>query len=142
MSIDGTFRIALVLAVAAAPLACAPKQRIALDCVPEEVVVYVDGERLEEMPSELDLRSDQPHTLYFKGPAIAPELIVLESDEVSGKARLSPENVCVKPRYRMVNRELELQIDPDVAAEPPSGAAETRSAIDVEPRPDFVPEGP
>ena len=142
MAGTSAYRIVLVLAAAAALLACAPKQRIALDCVPEEVVVYVDGERLDEMPSELDLRSDEPHTLYFKGPGIAPELIVLESGEVSGKRRLTPENVCVKPRYLRVRRELELQIDPDVAAEPPPGAAENRSAIDVEPRPEFVPESP
>jgi hypothetical protein len=142
MVVARTFRIALALAAAAGLFACASKQRIALACVPEEVVVYVDGERLDEVPSELALRRDQPHTLYFKGPDIVPELIVLNSDEVSGKARLSPDEVCVKPRYLKVQRELQLEIDPDVASEPPPGAAETRSAIDVEPRPDFVPESP
>ena len=132
----------LPIAAAAVLIACAPKQKIALDCVPEEVAIYVDGARLEETPSTLDLRSDRPHTLYFKGPDFAPELVVLNSEEVDGRARLSPSEVCVRPRYVRVKRELEMEIDRGASAAPPVGGEEIRSTIDVEPRPDFLPESP
>ena len=132
----------LPVAAAAVLIACAPKQKIALDCVPQEVAIYVDGARLEEAPSTLDLRSDRPHTLYFKGPDFAPELVVLNSEEVEGKARLSPSEVCVRPRYVRVKREIEMEIDGAVSAAPPVGGEEIRSTIDVEPRPDFLPESP
>ena len=117
----------LGIATLAATSGCAAKQKIAIGCVPEEVAIYVDGERLDELPDELDLRSDRPHTLFFKGEGYAPELVVLNSEEIDGKARLSPGEVCVKPRYLNVRRELEMAIEPDVAAEPP-GARESRAA--------------
>jgi hypothetical protein len=69
-----------------------------------------------------------------------PELVVLNPQEVEGKTTLSPGEVCVKPRYVQVQREVEMQIDPDVSAAPPPGAPETGSSIDVEPRPEFLPE--
>ncbi len=140
MNGSGRWLLALAAAAAMALVACAAKQKIALECIPEEVVIYVDGERLDGTPSELVLRSDQPHTLYFKGPGIVPELVILNSEEVEGKARLSPGEVCVKPRYVHVRREVEMQIDPDVSAAPSPGAPETRSTIDIEPLPEFVPE--
>jgi len=130
----------LALAAAVALSACAAKQKIALECVPEEVVIYVDGERIDGTPSELALSKDEPHTLYFKGPGLVPELVVLNSEEVAGESALSPGEVCVKPRYVQVHREVEMEIDPDVSAAPPPGAPETGSTIDIEPRPDFVTE--
>lgn len=142
MVVDSSFRCVLPIAAAAALFACAPKQRIALDCVPEEVVIYVDGERLETQPSGLTMRSDMPHTLYFKGPGLVPELIVLNSEEVDGKATLSPSEVCVKPRYVQMGRELEMEIDPGVSSAAELGAEETGSTVDIEPRPDFFPEAP
>jgi hypothetical protein len=136
----GSWNLALVAALALA--ACAAKQKIALECVPEEVAIYVDGERIEGTPPELALSRDQPHTLYFKGHGMMPELVVLNSEEVEGKATLSPGEVCVKPRYIQVNREVEMEIDPGVSAAPPAAGPETRSTIDVEPRPEFLPESP
>jgi len=137
-----SYRCALPVAAAAALIACAPKQKIALDCVPEEVVIYVDGEPLDEPPPALDLRSDRPHTLYFKGPGLVPELVVLNSGKMDGKAKLSPSEVCVKPRYVQVGRELEMKIDPNVSTAPPVGGEQDGSTIDVEPRPDFSPASP
>jgi hypothetical protein len=142
LAVEVLCRYALPIAAAAVLVACAAKQQIALDCVPEEVVIYVDGSRLEEMPSVLELRSDHPHTLYFKGPDFAPELVVLNSEEVEGKAKLSPAEVCVKPRYVGVNRELKMEIDRAVSAVPSAGGEDLGSTIDVEPRPDFLLESP
>ena len=138
VEVFNTCAIATVVAL----VGCATKQQIPLNCLPEEVVVYVDGELLEGSPSALDLRSDRPHTLFFKGPGLVPELIVLSSEEVDGKATLSPSEVCVKPRYVRVGRELEMEIDPEVSSEPLIGAAEPESTIDVEPRPAFSPNAP
>jgi hypothetical protein len=142
LSLEAVFRCGLALSAAAALAACAPKQRIPLDCIPEEVAIYVDGARLEEVPSDLELRSDRPHTLYFKGPDFVPELVVLNSEEIDGKARLSPPEVCVRPRYVQANRNLTVEIDPAVSAAPDDGGEDLGSTVDVEPRPDFLPESP
>lgn len=111
-----------LLAVVAA-LACAPKQRIALDCIPKEVTVYVDGEALEKTPSEISLRSDQPHTLFVKGPGYQPEMIVLTSEEGPDGHQLSPAEVCVRPRYVGVRRELQVEIENPVETPEPIPAA-------------------
>jgi len=142
LAVEGLRGCVLPIAAAAVLFACAPKQKIALDCVPRGVAIYVDGVRLEGVPSSLDLRSDRPHTLYFKGPDFSPELVVLNSEEVEGEPRLSPAEVCVRPRYVPVERKLEMEIDRGVSAAPPVGGEELRSTIEVEPRPDFLPESP
>lgn len=120
--------------------ACAPKQKITLDCIPKEVVVYVDGERLDELPTELDLRSDAPHTVFVKGPGIEPKLVVLTSEELEGRSWLSPSSICVQPRLLEVRRELEFAIEEDAPAVPEEGAEETKSTTDIEPLPEFLPE--
>jgi len=125
--------------LAIAFVGCAPKQRIPLDCVPREVVLYVDGERLDEIPDELRLRSDEPHTVFVKGEAIEPELVVLSNDEVDGRWLLSPAKVCFQPRLREVRRELEIEIEPDVSAAPPSDEDDSHGTVEVEPPPEFAP---
>jgi hypothetical protein len=140
LAVEAVCRCVLAVTAVAVLAGCAPKQKIALDCVPEEVAIYVDGTRLENTPSDLELRSDEPHTLYFKGPDFVPELVVLNSEEIGGKPSLSPSEVCVKPRYVQVRRELRMEIDPAVSAGPPDGGGDLGSTIDVEPRPDFLPE--
>ena len=129
------------LALLLAAIGCATKQPIAIDCVPEEVVIYVDGERIDGVPEEIALSRDRPHTLYFKGPGIEPELVVLNSATVDGRDALEPAEVCVHPRYERVGREVRFEIDPDVAAGPPE-SADPRSTIDVEPRPEFHTDAP
>ena len=129
----------IVLLLAA--LGCAAKQPIAIDCVPEEVVIYVDGERIDGVPESIALSRDRPHTLFFKGPGIEPELVVVNSTLVDGRPALEPAEVCVEPRYRRVGRKLRIEIEPDVAAGPP-GDGDSRSTIDVEPLPEFQTDGP
>jgi hypothetical protein len=127
--------------LALATSGCATKQPIAIDCVPEEVVIYVDGERIDGVPESIRLRRDRPHTLFFKGPGIEPELVVVNSTVVDGRAALSPAELCVEPRYERVGRKVEIAIEPDVAAGPPADA-ESRSTIDVEPAPEFQTDEP
>jgi hypothetical protein len=76
--------------------ACAPKQRIPLDVAPRPATLYVDGEALESIPSELELRCDRAHVLFFKSDGHRPERVVLESVEVEGKPRLQPAEVHVR----------------------------------------------
>jgi hypothetical protein len=135
-------RILLSLMIATAFLGCAAKQRIGLDCVPENTTLYLDGERLDEIPSELILRSDRPHKLYFKGEDTVPELVILASEEVDGKPRLFPTEICVQPRSEPVRRELTVEIDPGVSADSAAGGEDAGFTVDVEPRPDFLPAVP
>ena len=129
----------IVLLLAA--FGCATKQPIAIDCVPEEVVIYVDGERIDGVPDSIALSRDRPHTLFFKGPGIEPELVVVNSRVVDGRAELEPAELCVEPRYKRVGRKVRIEIDPDVAAGPP-GYDDSRSTIDIEPPPEFQTDGP
>lgn len=104
-------------------------------------MIYVDGERIDGVPKSIALRRDRPHTLFFKGPGIEPELIVVNSTRVDGRAALEPAELCVEPRYQRVGRKVEIEIEPDVAAGPP-GDDEFRSTIDVEPSPEFQTDAP
>lgn len=124
-----------------AAFGCATKQPIVIDCVPEEVVIYVDGERIDGVPDSIALSRDRPHTLFFKGPGIEPELVVVNSRVVDGRAALEPAELCVEPRYKRVGRKVRIEIDPDVAAGPP-GYDDSRTTIDIEPPPEFQTDDP
>jgi len=113
-------RIALVaVTTSAVGVACAAKQRVPLDCVPEEVTVFVDQRALEELPESLELRSDRPHTVFLKGPGYEPQLIVLEPRRGdSGRTALHPDHICVELVPVGVDRELTLEIEEDADALP------------------------
>ena len=100
--------------VVAVCLGCAAKQAIPLDCVSEDVVVYVDGRLLEENPDVLELSADEPHKLYFKRPGHDSQLIVLESQtDEQGKPQLSPGEVCVRLVPVGLARELTIEVEED-----------------------------
>jgi hypothetical protein len=104
------------LAIALALGACAPKQKVSLDCVPEEVTVYVDGRALEETPQEIELRADRPHKIFVKAPGHEPQLIVLEPEvDERGRQSLEPAEVCVDIVPVGLDRELTLEVDEEPA---------------------------
>lgn len=119
-----------IVPLAALAAACAPKQTYPLDCVPRQVTIYVDGEKLDELPDQLELRTDGPHVVFFRGGGVEPRMVVLDSEERDGKQRLAPESVCLEPVFSPVERRLELEIDdevgngsgPGTAPAAPSGA--------------------
>jgi hypothetical protein len=102
-------RSALAIACAAGTVACAAKQRVPLDCLPAEVVVYVDGERLAETPDALELSADEPHVVMFRGEGYASEMVVLEAEtDADGRSKLSPESLCVRLSPIGMDRRLDL----------------------------------
>ena len=112
-----TPRIVHVL-LALASAGCAAKQTIPLDCIPEEVLVYVDGRLLEERPDALELSAGEPHKLYFKREGHESQLVVLDSHiDAEGKPQLSPADVCVKLVPVGVGRELTIEADEDAASD-------------------------
>ena len=50
-------RSAAILLLVLTLVACAPKQKIQLDCVPKEVTIYVDKEPLPDVPDSIDLHT-------------------------------------------------------------------------------------
>jgi len=109
--------IRLLLAAAALALGCTTTQKVPLDCLTGEVVVYVDGRVLEQTPDALELSADEPHKIYFKRPGHEPQLIVLETrlgDD--GTPELSPANVCVE--LVPVSREITVEVEEDPDAVP------------------------
>jgi len=95
-------RCRLVFAVIAGLLvanACAPKQRIPLDVAPHGARLYLDGEPVEALPPELELRADRDHKLFFKSEGHRPELVVLRTaTDADGRSKLEPAAV----RLRLV----------------------------------------
>ncbi len=87
-----------LLPLAAAVAACAPKQRIPLDVGPGVVTVYLDSEKLESVPAEVELRADKGHVLFFRAEGYHRERVVLFSRQRDGKPHLEPAEV----RVRMV----------------------------------------
>jgi hypothetical protein len=108
----------LVVAVAAAALGCASKQRVDLDCVPHEVSVYVDGRKLEKTPESIELRKDKPHTVFFKGGGYQPQMVVLRSEDVDGEKRLSPPEVCNEAVFVEMRPEVQIEVETRASEEP------------------------
>lgn len=103
--------LALILPMSTA--ACVSTQVIPLDCVPDEVSIYVDG-RLIDRDDVLTLSQDEPHKLYFKQPGHEPTLVVLESMMgPDGTPRLDAEDACVTLVPVGVGREVTLEPDED-----------------------------
>ena len=90
---------------------CAAKQRVALDCVPHEVSVYVDGRRLEGSPDSVELRADRPHTVFFKGGDYEPRMVVLEPREVGGRSELAPADVCSETSFVPMQPQVEMEVE-------------------------------
>jgi hypothetical protein len=105
---------AIVLCVGALVLSaagCASKQRLDLHCVPRTVTVYVDGRMLEEVPEELALRTDQPHTVFFKGGGYKNQMVVLESQEDGETRVLQPADLCSQTTFVSMRPDLQLEAE-------------------------------
>lgn len=109
-------RLACGAALGLAAHGCASTQSVPLDCVEEQIAVYVDGRLLEGDPDEIRLRTDQPHKLYFKREGSEPQLVVLEpTTGPDGERRLEPANVCVKLVPVGLGREITIEVEEDEA---------------------------
>jgi hypothetical protein len=104
--------------IALTAFGCASKQRIALDCVPHEVEVYVDGRKLEETPESIELRKDRAHTVFFKGGGYRPHMVVLNSEDVDGEPQLSPADVCTEAVFVETQPEVQIEVEPQLAEDP------------------------
>lgn len=112
----GLTRVAIAAALAGS--GCASTQTVPLECLSEEVRVYVDGRLLEQNPDALELDTDEPHKLYFKREGHEPQLVVLESVvDAEGKARLSPADVCVELVPVGLARELTIEAEEEALRE-------------------------
>ena len=100
---------------AALAAACATTQHVPLDCITEEMRVFVDGQLLEGDPDSIRLGIDAPHKLYIKRPGHPPQLVVLVPEETGDGIRLVPEDVCLELVPVGVDRALTIE-----AEDPPS----------------------
>jgi len=113
---------ALGLCVAAGVAAgcAASTQSIRIECVPQQVTLYVDGRLLEGPADEIVLRTDQPHKIYVKGPGFEPKLVVLEPEvDADGRHSLGPGELCIEVVPIGMGRELEVEVERDVEVETP-----------------------
>ena len=110
--VDATTRTGAILLLILISGACAPKQKIRLDCVPQEVTIYVDKEPLPSVPDSINLRADRSHILFFKGGGYLPALVVLDSEESEEGPVLSPRDVCFELDLIERSRELRIEVEP------------------------------
>jgi hypothetical protein len=109
----------LCLAAGVAAGCATSTQRIRIECVPQQVSLYVDG-RLLESRDAVVLRTDQPHKIYLKGQGFEPKLVVLEPEvDADGRQSLGPGELCIEVVPIGVGRELEVEVEHDVEVETP-----------------------
>ena len=72
---------------------CAPTQVIPIRAEPQPILIYLNGEKLEEPKSSLELKANRNHTLYFKRDGYKSELVILRTQEIDGEDALRPERV-------------------------------------------------
>ena len=100
--------LALAVGVVSLP-GCVSRQWVPLDLGPAPVELFVDGERAEEIPPEIELRADRDHKLFVKRAGFVPELVVLETREIDGREALVPGAVRVRLRPAVGSRDIEIQ---------------------------------
>ncbi len=110
--LDASVRTGAILLLVLISGACAPKQKIRLDCVPQEVTIYVDREPLPSVPDSIDLRADQSHVLFFKGGGYEPAMVVLDIEESPEGPVLYPRDVCFELDLIERTRDLRIEIEP------------------------------
>ena len=91
---------------------CAPRQAVPLmlGLMTDGAEIFVDGERLDGLPKEIELRADIDHTVFVKRDGYLPELIVLRSQGEAGSERLEPSSIDLKMTRRVSGpRAVEIQ---------------------------------
>ena len=112
------WRAMALLVFAAIAVGCAPMQVVPLDLGPPPVELYVDGERAETVPAEVELRADRPHKLFVKREGYVPELVVLETSERDGRDALSPDVVRVRLQPVIGDHEVSIEDSGPAAGSP------------------------
>ena len=105
-------RVGAVLLLLLGSGACAHTQAVRLDCVPKDVTIYLDQEPLDGVHDAIHLRTDRPHTLFFKGGGYEPAMVVLEVEGEGSAQTLSPRDVCAELHLVKRRRDLELEVEP------------------------------
>jgi hypothetical protein len=95
---QGLRRVPWALIGLAGLLGCAPTQLIGLDVGPESLVVFVDGEPLDEIPPSIELTANRNHTLFFQLKGYRSQLIIVRTAERNGEDHLEPERVELRLR--------------------------------------------
>jgi hypothetical protein len=109
---------ALVAAAGLAASGCATSQRVSLECVPKDVLIYVDGRLLEGSPKLVKLAKDEPHTVLFKGGRYQPQMVVFESRERDGEAVLEPDDLCSRVAFVEMQPEVKIEVEPEAPRAP------------------------
>ena len=115
--------LAAVAVAAVLGLACAPMQRVRLDCGPQGVEIFVDEDALEGYPLWVNLPSDRAHKIMFRGPGYEPVLVVLDPRETEDGSRLDvvelgresrqypADELCAQLHFVPIHKELEMQLE-------------------------------
>jgi len=109
---------ALVAAAGTAAFGCAASQRVSLECVPKDVMVFVDGRLIEGSPKTVKLAKDQPHTVFLKGGRYQPQMVVFGSRQRDGKPVLDPVDLCSRVVFFEMEPEVKVEVEPDAAPTP------------------------
>lgn len=92
-------RWGVAVLLSAGLVGCAPWQVVGVEAGPEPLDVFVDGQRIVELPGDgLRLRSDRSHVLHFEKPGYRSEQVIVESLVGEEGPLLRPASVSVQLR--------------------------------------------
>ena len=112
MTIGTAARRAAFVGAALLSLSCqGPTQRVPLSLEPSSLSVFVDGVEVPGAPTELLLRSDRAHVLFFRKQGFQSQRVVLRTADPEGEPTLQPSEVHVRLRPA-VPSDRELVIEP------------------------------
>jgi len=109
---------ALTAAIGAAAFGCATRLPVSLECVPKDVLVYVDGRLLEDVPKNVKLRTDEPHTIFLKGGRYQPQMVVFSSLQRDGEPALDPVDLCSRVAFVEMTPEVTIEVAPEAPPTP------------------------
>ncbi len=111
-------RAALSAATGLAAFGCAANQRLSLECVPKDVMVYVDGRLVTGAPKTVKLAVDEPHTIFVKGGGYQSQMVVFESQAKEAKPVSDPVELCSRVNFVELQPEVKIELDPGAAPAP------------------------
>ncbi len=97
-----------------------PFQRVAIEVVPADAEVFVDGKLAGARDRSPNLRADRDHSVFLKRDGYRSELVILRSDRTDGRPRLDPGTVRVGLRPLVPGHDLEVEVErPEAPAQKP-----------------------
>jgi hypothetical protein len=114
----GPLRISLAGLGFASLLGCVGTQMIGLDVGPQPLVLFIDGDPIDEIPESIELTANRDHTLFFQREGYRSQLIIVRTLERDGDDYLSPGRIDLRLK-RVAETDPNVKVELDESEEVP-----------------------